>query len=239
VPLDHLVDQSVSGDLSGILFSGGPDGARLILSTIAAAMMTFTGLVFSVTMLVLQLASSQLSPRVTRTFLRDRINQAVLGLFVATFLYSLLVLREICSPTSGPAFVPAIAVSVAYGLLLASVGFFVLYIHHMAQAMRAATVIRSVADETRADPEHGSAARQHVERCDHLHQQPGRPISNSGGQRQQPDTIRVRGDESQWRVRLDPAFGRTAHEWVPPHVVGYVDGLEAGFLGGLDHVREG
>jgi uncharacterized membrane protein len=150
VPLDHLVDRYVSGDLSGILFSGGPDSARLVLSTIAAAMMTFTGLVFSVTMLVLQLASSQLSPRVMRTFLRDRVNQAVLGLFVATFLYSLLVLREVRSPTSGPSFVPAISVSVAYGLLITSVGSFVFYIHHMAQAIRAATVIRSVADETRA-----------------------------------------------------------------------------------------
>jgi uncharacterized membrane protein len=149
VPLDHLVDQSVSGDLSGILFSGGPDSARLVLSTIAASMMTFTGLVFSVTMLVLQLASSQFSPRVTRTFLRDRINQTVLGLFVATFLYSLLVLKEVRSAAPGPAFVPAIAVSVAFGLLIASVLSFVMYIHHMAQAMRAATVIRSVADETR------------------------------------------------------------------------------------------
>jgi uncharacterized membrane protein len=150
VPLDRLVDPFVSGDLSGILFSGGPESARLVLSTIAAAMMTFTGLVFSVTMLVLQLASSQLSPRVMRTFLRDRINQGVLGLFIATFLYSLLVLREVRSPVDGPPFVPAIAVSVAYGLLITSVGSFVAYIHHMAQAIRATTVLRSVADETRA-----------------------------------------------------------------------------------------
>lgn len=149
VPLDRLLDRSVSGDLSGILFAGGPESARLVLSTIAAAMMTFTGLVFSVTMLVLQLASSQLSPRVMRTFLRDRINQAVLGLFVATFLYSLLVLREVRSPSDGPAFVPAIAVSFAYGLLITSVASFVAYIHHMAQAIRATTVLRSVADETR------------------------------------------------------------------------------------------
>ncbi len=61
VPLDRLVDQEVSGDFSGVLFAGGPESARLVLSTIAAAMLTFTGLVFSVTMLVLLLASSQLS----------------------------------------------------------------------------------------------------------------------------------------------------------------------------------
>ncbi len=149
VSLDRLVDQTVGGGLSGILFAGGPDSARLVLSTIGAAMLTFTGLVFTITMLVLQLASSQLSPRVMRTFLRDRVNQGVLGLFIATFLYALLVLRDVRSPPDGPAFVPAIAVSVAYALLLASVGTFVAYIHHMAQAIRATTVLRSVADETR------------------------------------------------------------------------------------------
>ena len=150
VRLDHLVDESMPGDLGGVLFAGGPDSARLVLSTIAAAMLSFTGLVFTVTMLVLQLASSQLSPRVMRTFLRDRTNQSVLGLFVATFLYSLLVLREVRSPADGGSFVPAIAVTVAYLLLVASVGAFVFYIHHMAQAIRAVSVLRSVGDETRA-----------------------------------------------------------------------------------------
>ncbi len=149
VPLDRLLDRSVARPLAGILFAGGPDSARLVLSTIAAAMLTFTGLVYTVTMLVLQLASNQLSPRVMRTFLRDRVNQTVLGLFIATFLSALLVLREVRSPADGSPFVPAIAVSVAYLLLIASVGFFVLYIHHMAQAIRATTVLRSVADETR------------------------------------------------------------------------------------------
>jgi uncharacterized membrane protein len=149
VPLDRLVDESVAGDLSGILFAGGPDSARLVLSTIAASMLTFTGLVYSVTMLVLQLASAQLSPRVMRTFLRDRINQTVLGLFIATFVYALLILREVRSPANGTPFVPAISVTFAYLLLIASVGFFILYIHHMSQAIRASTVLHSVADETR------------------------------------------------------------------------------------------
>ncbi len=149
VPLDRLMDRSVASTLSSVLFAGGPDSARLVLSTIAGAMLTFTGLVYTVTMLVLQLASSQLSPRVMRTFLRDRVNQSVLGLFIATFLYALLVLREVRSPADGAPFVPAIAVTFAYLLLIGSVAFFVVYIHHMAQAIRAVTVLRSVGDETR------------------------------------------------------------------------------------------
>ena len=135
----------MSGDFSGVLFAGGAESARLVLPLIAAAMLTFTGLVFSVTMLVLQLASSQLSPRVMRTFLRDRVSQTILGLFVATFLYSLLILREVRTPVIGSGFVPAISVSVAYLLLVASVGAFVIYIHHMAQSIRAVSVLRASA----------------------------------------------------------------------------------------------
>ncbi len=144
------IDRTLGPDATGpFVFGGGPESARTILSTIAAAMLSFTGLVFSVTMLVLQLASSQLSPRVTRTFLRDRKNQVVLGVFVATFVYALLVLREVRS-VSDIGFVPSIAVWWSFILLLASVVAFIYYIDHMAHAMRASTVIASVAAETRA-----------------------------------------------------------------------------------------
>lgn len=144
------IDRTLGPDATGpFVFGGGPDSARSLLSTIAAAMLSFTGLVFSVTMLVLQLASSQLSPRVTRTFLRDRGNQVVLGVFVATFVYALLVLREVRSEAD-VAFVPSIAVWWAFLLLLASVAAFIYYIDHMAHAMRASTVIAAVAAETRA-----------------------------------------------------------------------------------------
>lgn len=144
------IDRTLGPEATGpFVFGGGPESARSLLSTIAAAMLSFTGLVFTVTMLVLQLASSQLSPRVTRTFLRDRKNQAVLGIFVATFVYALLVLREVRSEVDG-AFVPSIAVWWAFVLLLASVAAFIYYIDHMAHAMQASSVIASVAGETRA-----------------------------------------------------------------------------------------
>jgi uncharacterized membrane protein len=146
VRIDHALG---TGTPDGFFFGGGPESARLMLSTIAAAMLTFTGLVFTVTMLVLQLASSQFSPRITRTFLRDRSNQLVLGIFVATFVYALLVLRDVRS-VDGESFVPSIAVWFAFAFLLASVAAFVFYIDHMAHAMRVTTIIGSVAAETRA-----------------------------------------------------------------------------------------
>jgi len=138
-----------TSDQAFFLYGGSAAGARSVLSTIAQSMLTFTGLVFTVTMLVLQLASSQLSPRVLRTFLADRQNQAVLGLFVATFVYTLVVIRDVGGDQEGD-FVPALSVWVSFVLLLASVAAFIYYINHMAHAIRASTVIASIADDTRA-----------------------------------------------------------------------------------------
>jgi uncharacterized membrane protein len=134
------------------VYAGSVEGAREVLSTIAMSMLTFTGLVFTITMLVLQAASNQLSPRVLRTFLRDRGNQVVLGLFVATFLFALVVLRytRTAGENEGEALVPGISIGIAFALLVASIGAFIYYIDHMAQAIRASTVIHNIAAETRA-----------------------------------------------------------------------------------------
>ncbi|CAN5761495.1 DUF2254 domain-containing protein [soil metagenome] len=145
------VDQRLSGDPDWLVFAfgGTAEGARAVLSVIATSMLTFTGLVFSITMLVLQLASSQLSPRVTRTFLRDRGNQVVLGIFVATFVYTLVVLHEVRAPTeAGEGFVPSLSIWVAFALLFGSIGAFIWYIDHMAHAIRASTVITAIWRET-------------------------------------------------------------------------------------------
>ena len=83
-----------------------------------------------------------------RTFLRDRNNQIVLGLFVATFLYTLVVLRDVRSAQSGIEFVPGLSVFVAFLLLIACVAAFIYYINHMAHSISATAVIESIAIET-------------------------------------------------------------------------------------------
>ena len=128
----------------GLAIDIEPVSARALLSAVSSAMISFTGLVFTVTMLVLQLASSQLSPRVMRTFLRDRFNQSVLGLFVATFIFSLLMLASVKDD-----FVPQLGVIASIGLVLAAVLTFVAYIDHMAHAIRPTSVIGAIAAETR------------------------------------------------------------------------------------------
>jgi uncharacterized membrane protein len=145
------VDDSLDTSLHlPFLFSGGPEGARALLTAIITSMISFTGLVFSITIVVLQLTSSQFSPRVLRSFLEDRFNQVALGVCVATFVYALVVLRGVRGTAQVSSFVPQIAVSISFALVLASVLVFLAYIHHIAQSIRAATIITSIGDDTRA-----------------------------------------------------------------------------------------
>ena len=132
------------------LFAGGPEGARSLLAAIITSMISFTGLVFSITVVVLQLTSSQFSPRVLRSFLEDRFNQVALGVFVATFVYGLVVLRSVRGTAQVDPFVPQFAVALAFALVLVSVLVFLSYINHIAQSIRAATILSNIADETRA-----------------------------------------------------------------------------------------
>jgi uncharacterized membrane protein len=141
VALDQQLSDSVR---LPFLFSSGADGARALLGAIVSSMISFTALVFSITIVTLQLTSGQFSPRVLRTFLQDRFNQVTLAVFIATFVYAMVVLRSVRSE-----FVPQIGVTVAFLLVLASVVVFLFYLHHIAQSIRVASIIASIGDETR------------------------------------------------------------------------------------------
>lgn len=130
------------------LFAGQASSARELLSTIATAMMTFTGLVFSITILVLQLASQQFSPRVLRTFLEDRATQVAMATFIGTFVYAMALLPEVHSADAyGGERVPALSVFLSFVLVMVSVGVFVRYIDAMAHSVRAVHVLLRVADD--------------------------------------------------------------------------------------------
>ncbi|GAB2492331.1 DUF2254 domain-containing protein [Luteococcus sediminum] len=129
------------------VFAGGPDGARTMLSSIAGAMISVTGLVFSITMVVLQLASSQFTPRVLGAFLRNRVSQFTLGVFTASFVYSLTVLRSVRG-TDSDEFVPQVSVTVAFLLVVASVALFLAFIHHITTSIQVSRVISRVGDAT-------------------------------------------------------------------------------------------
>ena len=123
-----VIDQSI-GEPWGWVFQGGVDGARAVLGTIAGAMISVTGLVFSITMVVLQLASSQYSPRVLGAFLDSRISQTTLGVFTGSFIYALTVLRKVGGGSDDR--VPQISVTFAYLYVLLAVAMFLAFIHHI------------------------------------------------------------------------------------------------------------
>ncbi len=144
------IDRAISRSGNTFAFTGGPQSARDVLSAIASTMLSFTGLVFSVTIVTLQLTSSQFSPRALRNFLRDPISQVSLGVFLATFVFALTALREVRgSDGLVDRFVPGTAISAAFVLVGLSVVLFVGYIHHIAQSIRAVNIIGRIAAETR------------------------------------------------------------------------------------------
>lgn len=123
---------------------GGHAAARQLLTALAGAIITVAGVVFSVTTAVLALTTSQFGPRLLRHFVTDRGIQAVLGTFLATFVYTLIVSLALGSG-EGP--LPRVSVLTAAGLTLASVAVFVYFVHHVATHIQADYVIARAASE--------------------------------------------------------------------------------------------
>ncbi|HVL04721.1 MAG TPA: DUF2254 domain-containing protein [Acidimicrobiales bacterium] len=126
------------------LFPGGAESARSLLSAIASASLTLTAVVFSITMLVLQLASAQYSPRVLHRFLGDRVSQIALGVFASTFTFSLAALRGV-TPDS----VPVTSVAIAFVFALVTIAVFVVYVNHIAQKIQVGSIIWSIESDAR------------------------------------------------------------------------------------------
>ncbi len=127
-------------------YSISPEGARSILATIAGSMMTVAGVSFSITIVVLNLASSQFGPRLLRNFMEDRSTQFVLGTFVSSFIYCLFVLRSI-ETTQTDIFVPNLSVIFAILLALFDVGVLIYFIHHISTSIQAEEVVAEISRE--------------------------------------------------------------------------------------------
>jgi uncharacterized membrane protein len=143
----YAVDRAVYDGhhaLPSWVLSGTADGARQILIALAAAVITVIGVVFSIMIVTLTLASTQFGPRMLRNFIRDRGTQITLGTFVATFVYAVLALVSIGPGPHGD-FVPHISVTVLLGLVLIDLGILVFFIHHIAMSIQLPQVIASIA----------------------------------------------------------------------------------------------
>ncbi|MFZ0090398.1 MAG: DUF2254 domain-containing protein [Solirubrobacteraceae bacterium] len=159
----HIIDRSAydgSITLPTWMHFGSADAARQILTTLGAAVITVVGVVFSITIVTLTLASTQFGPRMLRTFIRDRGTQFTLGTFVATFVYATLVLVSIGPGNAGHDFVPYLSITSAVALVTLSMAVLIYFIHHIATTIQLPQVIASIAgDLSRAiDAESGQPA---------------------------------------------------------------------------------
>lgn len=126
--------------------SGGPDPARQILTTVAAAIITVVGVVFSIVIVALTLTSTQFGPRMLRNFIRDPGTQVTLGTFVGTFVYAILTLGSIGQESRGN-FVPHISITMTLVLLVVDLGVLIYFIHHIAIQIQLPQVIASIAGD--------------------------------------------------------------------------------------------
>ncbi len=126
------------------VLSGSADAARVVLATIAAAIITVVGIVFSITIVALTLASTQFGPRMLRNFVRDRGTQVSLGMFVATFCYATTALVSVGGGPHGD-FVPHLSITVTLALTLADVGVLIYFLNHIATMIQLPVVIARIA----------------------------------------------------------------------------------------------
>jgi uncharacterized membrane protein len=144
----HLVDSSVIHESIQFwwVYSGGLDGARSLLSAIASSTITVAGTIFSITVVVLSFASRQFGSRILRRFINDRGNQIVLGIFLATFIYCLLLLASLRGIGSAGS-VPQAGIMLALMMAAASIGVLIYFIHHIAVSIQSDNVVNSVTGE--------------------------------------------------------------------------------------------
>lgn len=132
----------------GLAFAGSPEGARAVLAELAGATFTVVGVVFSLTVVALQMASSQFTPRLLRTFLKDRSVQFVLSGMVSSGVFHVAVLRHVRSPEEGEPFVPELAVTIALLYALVAVGLLVFFLHHLTSQLRVDVIMSSIRRQT-------------------------------------------------------------------------------------------
>jgi len=146
-----------------------PEGVRVLLGTVAASSLTLMAISFSATIVSLTMAASQFGPRLLRNFMRSATNQVTLGLLLATFVFSLLVLRHVRGDPE--MFIPHFSTFGVFLLMLVSLGFFIVFIHRLSTSIQAEQVVADVLCELEAlidevfPEEESDSERRDPERC--------------------------------------------------------------------------
>ncbi len=139
------------GAVLGALVTDQPEAARTVLSALASSIITVAGVTFSMTVVAVSFAGAQFGPRLVGNFMRDRGNQITLGMFIATFVFCLAVLRQV---RDVPPFVPRIALLVALGLTLACVAVLIYFIHHVPETINVGNITCDLGQQLRRGLDH-------------------------------------------------------------------------------------
>lgn len=133
----------------GLVYGGTPEGAFIVLAELAGATFTVVALVLSLTVIALQMASAQFTPRLMRTFMKDRGVQVVLSGMIGSAVYDVAVLRFVRSPAEDvEGFVPRLAVTVAFVLGLIAVGLLLYFLNHVTQRLRVDVIMADIVRQT-------------------------------------------------------------------------------------------
>src|SRR5690348_13783786 len=143
------IDGQTNYDLVPRSFTGGPDAALAILGAIATSMVSLAALVLTITMVVVQLAMGQFSPRIVQPILRDKPSQLAIGVFVGTFAFAMLAMRGVVVSSSGGGQVPGLTVLTAFLLVVIAIAVLVIYVHHIGRSLRVSALIEIVGTDTR------------------------------------------------------------------------------------------
>ena len=128
------------------LVPSDPGMAQLMLAAMAGSCITIVSVVYSVLLIALTFASMQFSPRILSRFLKDRVSQATLGLFIGTFAYSLILLPSVHSGSKTA--IPTLSLTVALLLATFCLVYLIYFIHHLAIAIQVNYIVDRIAAET-------------------------------------------------------------------------------------------
>ncbi|MFN2261698.1 MAG: DUF2254 domain-containing protein [Psychroflexus sp.] len=142
--LDQIIDFE-NVDYFKYFVTESADSARSVLSTISTAMIGVAGTVFSITLVALTLASSQFGSRLLRNFMHERLNQVVLGIYVSTYLYCLIILNVV-KDNDGLLFIPSLSILIAIFAAVANIVLLIIFIHHISVSIQADKVISDISE---------------------------------------------------------------------------------------------
>jgi len=203
-----LIDVGEDSPLAPLAFQGTADDARALLMTIAGTVVTVIALVLGLTVVALQVSSTQYSPRLLRKFLRDRANQIVLSVFVATFVYSAAGLYTVGLAAGGRVEqFPRLAISGAIALLLATMAMVVYFADHLAHAIQVDAIGARVEKDTLALLPHLHAGEKGSGTNPPAWAAPLRASRSGYLQIVDPDVILPFARQHQLTVRLRPRVG--------------------------------